>query len=103
MFDANIEPNFDRLISELGEAGKSLLVEFDQREEYVKNWPVGDLATHIDTLIRNLGEKEASKQRPAQKQALREGGLQPNEVENLLKQIAQQERSRQGISEPTDG
>ena len=56
----------------------------------------------LEELIATLYQKEA-KAAPAQIVALREGRLDPSQENALLEAILRQERSRQGISEPTDG
>jgi DNA primase len=101
--DAGIAPSFDRLLLELDEPQlKNLLVEFDEASQ-IKESRTGELPTLLQELIRNLQQQEANRERPAQIVALREGGLDASQEIELLQKIIQQERSRQGISGPTDG
>jgi hypothetical protein len=80
---------------------KSLLVELDEARE-AKGREV-DPEALFEALIQNFRKQEARKQRPAQLGKLREGGLDDSQETELLEKIIQQERSRQGISESTDG
>jgi hypothetical protein len=54
-------------------------------------------------LIKILEQKEVDKQRPAQIVALREGGLDESQQNEMLENILRRERDRHGISKPTDG
>ena len=54
-------------------------------------------------LLKAFQRKEVEKQRPGQLVALREPDLGDDQAMDLLKNVLQQERSRQGISDPTDG
>ena len=54
-------------------------------------------------LLKALQRKEVEKQRPGQLVALREQNLDDDQEIDLLKKILQQERSRQGISDPMEG
>jgi tellurite resistance protein len=83
-------------------AMKSLLVELDERG-CAKGRPEAEPMALVDELLRTKDHKEAQKQRPAQIVALRDGGLDAQEQAAMLEAILRQERSRHGISEPTDG
>ena len=59
--------------------------------------------TLLESLIRSFQRKEAVRCQPIREASLREGGLGESEELELLRKIAEQERARQGISDPTDG
>jgi DNA primase len=99
--DAGILPAFARLMLEFDEpAVKSLLVELDEQGQ-AKGFD--DPAARLQELIRNAERLEVEKRRPAQAAPLREKTLDDTAQSELILKILQQERSRQGISEPTDG
>jgi len=99
--DAGTLPAFDRLMLEFDEpAVKSLLVELDEQGQ-AKGFD--DPAALLQELIRNAERLEVEKRRPAQAAPLREKTLDDTAQNELVLKILQQERSRQGISEPTDG
>jgi DNA primase len=108
--DAGTTPTFDRLMLEFDEpAVKSLLVELDEASRAKGERP-GDPHALLTELLATLKRKEVERQRPAQITTLRERRLDSNQETNLLEDILQQERirheqerRRQGISEPTDG
>lgn len=103
MQDAGIAPTFDRLMLEFDQPEiKSLLVELDEAGR-AKGRPDADPETLVQDLIRTFQRQEADKRRPAELGALRQGGLDDSQETELLERILRQERSRQGISEPTDG
>lgn len=99
--------DFDRLMLRFDEpAMKSLLVELDESDR-AKRDPKKEDATPaeelLERLIQEFEKKEAKRRRPAQLGQLREATTEDERANELLKQIVQQERSRQGISKPTDG
>jgi DNA primase len=101
--ESGVTPTFGRLMLEFDQpAIKSLLVELDEGGR-AKGQPDADPKALVQELIRTLKQQEANKQRPRQIVALREEGLEENQKTELLEKIIQQERSRQGISNPTDG
>ena len=101
--DAGITPTFDRLMLEFEEPRiKSLLVELDEQRQ-AKGTADADPKALVRELVTTFQRKEADRQRPAQLGALREGKLDDSQENELLEKILRQERSRQGISEPTDG
>ncbi len=101
--DAGIVPTFDRLMLEFDQAAvKSLLVELDEGL-VAKGQREADPATLVGQLIENFERQEMEKRRPGQIVELREGGLDDSQETELLEKIIQQERNRQGISEPKDG
>ncbi len=102
LLDAGITPSFDRLMLEFDQpAIKSLLVELDEGGR-AKGTRDADPEALLRELIKTVQRKEAERQRPAQLVALREGRLDDSQETELLEKIIRQERSRQGISEPTD-
>ncbi len=101
--DASEVPDFDRLMLELDDpALKALVVALDEGGR-AKGVQAGVFESLLEQLIAAFCRKEAQQQRPAQIGALREGRLDEHRAADLLDQIIRQERSRQGISEPTDG
>jgi DNA primase len=103
LLEAGVTPGFDRLMLELDEpALKNLLVELDESEQS-KQRRLGDPPALLEALIHTLFEKEAQRQRPGQTVALREGRLDASQEAALLEEMLRQERSRHGISGPTDG
>jgi DNA primase len=104
LLDAGIAPTFSRLMLEFDQpAIKSLLVELAEgaQSKAVRN---ASPEAWLEKLIQTFQQREAEKQRPAQIEAAREGKLEDNrEIAALVDGILRQERSRQGISKPTDG
>ena len=101
--DAGVTPSFDRLMLEFDQpAVKSLLVELDEGAQ-AKGTRDAAPETLLQELVKTIQRKEADRQRPADLVALREGGLDDSQETELLEKIIRQERSRQGISKPTDG
>jgi len=94
-------PAFDRLMLELDEpAEKSLLVELDENASAKGS---DDPAALLQELIQSYQAHQARRQFPAQAGALRDGPLDEAEKVDLLAEIVRQQRSRHGISEPTEG
>jgi DNA primase len=99
--NAGIVPAFERLMLEFDDpAVKGLLVELDEQGQ-AKGF--NDPAGLLQELIRSAKRKEVEKRRPSQAAPLREKKLDDAAQSRLLEEILQQERRRQGISEPTDG
>jgi len=102
---AGTTPTFDCLMLEFEDPViKSLLVELDERGRAKE---VTDPESLLASLIRSFHEQAAVKQRAFHTAALREGGLDEEQQRDLLREIEEQERSRQraqqGISDPTEG
>jgi DNA primase len=96
------EATFERLMLVLEDsAARSLLVELD--EGWREKGPRGEPEQLLRALIRNFQLKEASKQRPAQLVALREGRLDDSQTIALLQSMLEQQRKRQNMTDPTDG
>lgn len=101
--DAGEVPDFDRLMLALDDPGlKALVVALDEGGR-AKGIRAEVFESLLAQLIAAFSRKEAQQQRPAQIGALREGRLDEHRAADLLAEIIQQERSRQGISQPTDG
>jgi DNA primase len=104
LLDAGRAPTFDRLMLELDDAAmKSLLVDLDEAGRAKGGRRTADPAALLETLREKLHRKEVEKRRAVENVALREQQLDPTQVMDLLRSRYQQERGRQGISEPTDG
>jgi DNA primase len=103
LLDAGDAPSFDRLMLEFDDpAIQNLLVEFDEQGQ-AKGDRVFGAQTLLDTWFENFQRKEVERRRPGQIVTLREGRLDPSQELDMLKDIVQQERSRQGTSAPMDG
>ena len=98
-----VTPAFDRLMLEIDDpAVKSLLVALDEAGR-AKGGRTADPAALLEELRKTFSRKEVEKRRPVENVALRERQLDPTQEMDLLRNIIQQERGRQGISKPTDG
>ena len=103
LLDVGVLPDFDRLILEFDDPSlKSLLVDLDEQGR-AKGSRMAEPAELLSELLKAFQRKEVEKQRPGQLVALREQNLADDQEIDLLKKIVQQERSRQGISDPMDG
>ena len=103
LLDESVPPDFDRLILAFDDPSlKSLLVDLDEQGR-AKGSRMAEPPELLNDLLKSLERKEMEKQRPSQLATLREHRLDDAQEIDLLKNILQQERSRQGISEPTDG
>jgi len=99
--DGGAVPSFDRLMLELDDpALKSLIVELDESGSAKRTADPGPL---LEELIRSFQKQETVKQHPAKTGLLREKRLDEGQELAVLREIVQEERTRQGISEPTDG
>ena len=96
-------PDFDRLILQFDDPSlKSLLVDLDEQGR-AKGSQMAEPAELFDQLLKAFQRRNLEKQQPGQLVALRDGNLAEDQEMDLLKNILQQERSRQGISDPMDG
>ena len=103
LLDAGVLPGFERLILAFDDpALKSLLVDLDEQGR-AKGSRMAEPPELLSDLLESLEQKEVERQRPGHVTALRERKLDEVQEMDLLKNILQQERSRQGISRPTDG
>ncbi len=107
--DAGVLPGFERLILEFDEpALKSLLVDLDEQgrakgSRRPTSWVPREPPELLKELLKSLERKEVERRRPGNLAALRERRLDDVQEIDLLRNILQQERSRQGISRPTEG
>jgi DNA primase len=103
LLDRGVAPTFERLLLELDDAdAKSLLVRLDEHgRAKVSRW--ADAEKEWAKLLAGFLGKEVAERRPVHNVALRQRQLDPSQEMDLLKDIIEQERSRQGISAPTDG
>ena len=103
LLDVGVLPDFDRLILEFDDPSlKSLLVDLDEQGR-AKGSRMAEPAELLSELLKAFQRREVEKQQPGQMVALRERNLAEDQEIDLLKKIVQQERSRQGISDPMDG
>ena len=103
LFDEGIVPEFDRLMLRFDDpAIKSLLVELDEGGR-AKEAQDDDPSARLRELINSTGQQEAEKRGLVQVMELREGGLDHTRQTELFQKMVQEKKSRQGISEPTDG
>ena len=103
LLDVGVLPDFDRLILEFDDPSlKSLLVDLDEQGR-AKGSQMAEPAELLRELLRAFQRREVEKQQPGQLVALRERNLAEEQEIDLLKNILQQERSRQGISDPMEG
>jgi DNA primase len=103
LLDGGATPTFERLMLELDDAdSKSLLVALDEHgRAKVGRW--ADPEAEFAKLLAGFLGKEVEKRRRVQTLALREQQIDSNRAEDLLKEMFDQEKDRQGISAPTDG
>ena len=97
-------PTFDRLMLEFDEPAVEEPAGRTGRER--RRPRAGD--ADPEALLQELDRRPSSERRSSSSArrrlvALREGGLDDSQETELLEKIIRQERSRQGISEPTDG
>ena len=103
LLDVGVLPDFDRLILEFDDPSlKSLLVDLDEQGR-AKGSRMAQPAELLSELLKAFQRKEVERQRPGQLVALREQNLADDQAIDLLKKIVQQEKGRQGISDPMDG
>jgi DNA primase len=103
LLDVGVLPSFDRLILEFDDPSlKSLLVDLDEQGR-AKGSRMAEPTVLLNELLKAFQRREVEKQQPGQLVALRELNLADDQAIDLLKHILQQERSRQGISDPTEG
>jgi DNA primase len=96
-------PDFDHLMIAVEDPTlKNLLVAFDEAGR-AKQFSAEELAQRIVQLQNTFQEREVQRQRPAQREALRQDGADLARQSALLEQILRQERDRHGVTKPTDG
>ncbi len=96
-------PDFDRLMLEFDQEDvKSLLVELDERGR-AKGTHESDPELLLKEIIRTRKRYEVQQRSPAALAALRNGRLDEQQQEALLRTLIEQARSRQDHTDPTDG
>jgi DNA primase len=105
-----ITPDFDRLLLEFDEQEvKTLLVDLDEQgraktfDEQGNTKPSAEPAARLRDLLATMGRREQQHQLDQQARRLREQELGADEELAVLKQMIEQERTRQGISSPMEG
>jgi DNA primase len=94
-------PSFDRLLLEFDDPRyKNLLVDLDEQGRAKGTL---DTAVRLRELLDGFRRRDNERQARAQTRTLQERGLDPEAELALLNRMIEQERSRQGISAPTDG
>jgi hypothetical protein len=79
---------------------QNLLVELDEHGQAKGTENCADRLSH---LLASFRHRREDRQRLAETQKLRQTHLEEDEQQKILRQIIEQQRSRQGISAPTDG
>jgi DNA primase len=101
LFDEGNQPTFDRAMLVLDEEGvKSLLVELDESGSAKK---IADPGALLEDWIKDFERREAERQDPVITGLLRDDKLDDSQKNDVLLQLIQQRKTRQGISGPTDG
>lgn len=96
--------DFQRVLSELEDPQlKNLLVQLDERAAAKAEQVQQDAPSRLQGLIRDFQQRQTEQQRRARMAALEDRSFDEKEELNVLQQLIEQERSRQGISAPTDG
>ena len=96
-------PDFDRLMLEFDQEDiKSLLVELDERGR-AKGTHESDPELLLKEIIHRRKRYEVQQRSPAALAALRNGRLDEQQQEALLRSLIEQARSRQDRTDPTDG
>lgn len=97
-------PEFAHILDELEEPQlKSLLVELDERASSREANAQEDAATRLRRLIEDMQYRFQVSDRRQQLALLEQKRLDEAQELNLLHQLVEQERKRQGIPAPTDG
>ncbi len=98
---AGATPSFERLLVEFDDPQyKNLLVNLDEQG---RAKGTHDTALRLRELLEGFRRRDDERQARAQTRTLQERGLDPEAELALLNRMIEQERSRQGISAPTDG
>ena len=99
--DGGMEPTFERLMLEIEHPVlKNFLVGLD---EAAAAWRIADPHVLLEALIQGFERREVRERYPGTAGMLREGKIDESQKLDLLRQIVEQERLRNGISAPTDG
>jgi len=99
--EQGVSPCFDRLLLEFDQPQlKSVLVECDMQGEAKGSQ---DIEARLRDLLATFRSRRDDAQRRTNVATLKQGQLNPAQEVELLEQLIQQERSRQGISLPMEG
>ncbi len=95
---------FNRILTELDDPQlKNLLVSLDEQAIEKEKHVQEDAASRLRRLIDHLHGRREADQGRAKQAALEQRNLGEDEELDLLQQLVEQERKRQGIPAPTDG
>ncbi len=95
---------FQRVMTTLDDARlKNLLVEFDERAHQKAAQTQADAPSRLRGLIETFAEVDEATERREKLAKLEDKNLDEQEQLNILNQLIEQKRNRQGISAPTDG
>ncbi len=95
---------YDRVMTHLGDGRlKNLLIELDESARNKAQHVQTDAAIRLQDLIESFLESEREVERREHLAALDETTLNEQEQLDILNQLIEQKRNRQGISAPTDG
>lgn len=95
---------FNRILTELDDPQlKNLLVSLDEQATKKEKHVQEDAASRLRWLIEHLRGRREADQGRAKQAALEQRNLGEDEELDLLQQLVEQERKRQGIPAPTDG
>ena len=98
---AGVTPDFARLLLEFDDAEvKNLLVELD---EQARLKPSAEFDVRLQDVLAGFERRAGAAAMQTHTARLKQGQLSDEEAMSLLLKIQQQEKSRQGISAPTDG
>ncbi len=96
--------SFERVMTQLEDARlKSLLVAIDERAQAKAEQVQEEAPSRLRGLIDTFLDQEAEVVRREKLASLEESNLNQQEELDILNQLIEQKRNRQGISEPTDG
>jgi len=95
---------FNRILTELDDPQlKNLLVSLDEQATEKEKHVQEDAASRLSGLIEHLRGRRQADHGRAKQAALEQRNLGEDEELDLLQQLVEQERKRQGIPAPTDG
>lgn len=98
---AGRDPTFDRLLVMLDDARlKNLLVDLEERG---RTKEVADPADWLQQILGSIRQRRVLRQRQQQLAAMRQGQVDEQQGTDFILQLLEQERQRQGITDPTDG
>jgi len=104
LHEAGEPTEFNRVMTLLDNARlKNLLVDLDERAREKAEQVQEDAPIRLRGLIEAYAQEESKHQRRETLASLEENGLDEQEALDVLQQLIEQERNRQGISVPTDG